>query len=219
MQADLVHPDCPKQHDLSRAYWDRHAPKYDRSMKILGGPMPRTLQLAAEAVRGAERVLELAAGTGLVTLALAREARWVVATDYSRAMVSLLEKRVRAAGLSNVECRQADIYALDLEPGSFDVVVAANVLHLLPDLEGALLAMRRMLRPGGRLVLPTFCHEETRLARLASRILAITGFPGQRRFCARSLQDALQRVGIEVLRAETIPGLLPIGYVEGRFAR
>src|SRR5690606_35338670 len=47
-------------------------------------------------------------GTGLVTLALAREARWVVATDYSRAMVSLLEKRVRAAGLSNVECRQAD---------------------------------------------------------------------------------------------------------------
>lgn len=180
--------------------------------------MPRMLELVGEAVRGAEKVLEVAAGTGLVTAVLGREARHVVATDYSSAMVARLEDRVRTAGFDNVECRRADIYALDFGPGSFDFVVASNVLHLVPDFDGAIQALRRMLRAGGRLVAPTFCHDETKLSWVASRLLAITGFPGHRRFSARSLRCALEACGLEILRAETIPGLIPIGYVEGRFA-
>lgn len=49
-------------------------------------------------------------------------------------MVAALEQRVRDAGLMNVRCEQADLYALRFEDGAFDAVVAANVLHLVPDL-------------------------------------------------------------------------------------
>lgn len=198
-----------------REYWERHARKYDASLRVLGRPFPRMLELVTQAVAGRERVLEVAAGTGLVTSALARAARNVVATDYAQAMVDMLRERVREAGLTNVECEAGDIYALKYPAGSFDAVVAANVLHLVPDLAGALAALARVLKPDGRLVLPTFCHDQTRLSWVVSRALAVTGFPGHRRFTLASLQRSLQEAKIRIERSEVIPGLIPIGYVEG----
>lgn len=200
-----------------RAYWERHAKNYGRSMTVLGGPMPRMVRLAGEAVRGAGTVLEVAAGNGLVTGTLARSAGEVVATDYAEAMVAALRERVRSEGLTNVRCEQADLYALRFEPGSFDAVVAANVLHLVPDLGGALRALRSMLKPGGRLVVPTYCHDETILSWTVSRSLALTGFPGHRRFTVAGLREVLGVAGLKELRAEALPGVIPIGYVEGTF--
>jgi ubiquinone/menaquinone biosynthesis C-methylase UbiE len=203
--------------DEDRAYWERHSKSYDRSLRILNRNLPRLRELAATAVQGAERVLEVAAGTGVVTTAIARSARRVIATDYSEAMVSTLKTRVRDAGLSNVDCERGDIFALPYAPESFDAVVAANVLHLLPDLPGAIAALRKMLAPGGKLVVPTFCHDETLLSAVVSRVLALTRFPGHRRFTVQSLRDTLVGRGLQVLRQETLSGLIPIGYVEGVF--
>ncbi len=128
-----------------------------------------------------------------------------------------LERRVRDAKVANVRCEQADIYALRFDDGAFDAVVAANVLHLVPDLPGALAALRRVLKPGGRVIVPTFCHDETALSWVVSRALAVTGFPGHRRFTAKSLQQVVEDSGVRVTRTETLPGLIPIGYVEGTF--
>jgi len=201
-----------------RSYWERHASHYDASLRILGRPFPRMLELTRDAVRGRPRVLEVAAGTGLVTRALAEVAGEVVATDYASAMVAMLTQRCRELGLRNVRCEQADIYALHFEPESFDAVVAANVLHLVPDLDGALTALRRVLKRGGKLVTPTFCHDETWLSAILSRAASLTGFPSHRRFTARSLREALEAFGAHVDRAETLPGLVPIGYVEATVA-
>lgn len=197
-----------------RAYWERHAAHYDASLRVLGRSFPRMLELTGEAVRGRGRVLEVAAGTGLVTRALAEVAEEVIATDYASAMVEQLEQRVRELGLANVRCEQADIYRLRFEPESFDAVVAANVLHLVPDLDEALASLRRVLKRGGKLVTPTFCHDETWLSAILSRAASLTGFPSHRRFTARSLRQALEAFGARVDRAETLPGLVPICYVE-----
>ncbi|MET0409858.1 MAG: methyltransferase domain-containing protein [Polyangiaceae bacterium] len=99
---------------------------------------------------------------------------------------------------------------------SFDAVVAANVLHLVPDLPGALASLRRVLRPGGKLIAPTFLHDETKLSWLLSRALALTGFPGHRRLSAASLHRALEDAGFSIERTETIPGPFPIGFVTGK---
>ena len=140
-----------------RDYWERHARNYDASLQwVLGRPLPRMSKLASEAVRGKARVPEVAAGTGIVTSAIAQTSDFVIATDYAAAMVEMLEQRVQEAGLKNVTCEQADIYALAYQAGEFDAVVAANVLHLVPDLTAALHALRSVLMPGGTLVAPTF---------------------------------------------------------------
>lgn len=199
-------------------YWERHASKYDASVRwTLGKPLSRMSDLCAEAVRGHQRVLEVAAGTGIVTSAIAETCGSVVATDYAEAMVEVLARRIRAEGHDNVQFEQADIYALPYPEGAFDAVVAANVLHIVPDFAAAIDALRRVTKPGGKLVAPTFCHDETRISWLASRIFAITGFPSNRRFTLQSLRGALEDRGLQVTRAEVLPGLLPIGHVEGKF--
>ena len=201
-----------------REYWDRHARNYDASLRwVLGRPLPRMLELASAAVRGKLRVLEVAAGTGFVTSAIAQTSDSVVATDYAAAMVEALKQRVKRAGIENVTCEQADIYALPYPAGEFDTVVAANVLNLVPDLPAAIEALRKVTKPSGSLVVPTFCHDETRLSWLASRILAVSGFPGHRRFTMRSLRCALEENGVEVAHAELLSGLIPIGFVAATF--
>jgi len=201
--------------DSGQAYWNRLARNYDRSMLLLGRPIPRMIELTQAELKGTGDVLEVAAGTGLLTLPMARTARRVVATDYAKAMVGVLQQRVQEAGLTNVECSQRDVYALGFPPASFDAVVCANVLHLLPDLPGALAALKAVIRPGGLLVAPTFCHAETRTSRAVSRVLAWTGFPSQRRLSSRTLREALEGAGFQVTRQEVIPGLIPVGFVTG----
>jgi len=73
-----------------------------------------------------------------------------------------------------------------------------------------------MLRPDGILIAPTFCHDETRISWLVSRLLAVTGFPGHRRFTVQSLNGALEDAGLAVDLSESLPGLIPIGYAQGR---
>lgn len=198
--------------DDGKAFWERTAGRYDLSMTLFGGPLAAMLPLVAEEVEGLERVLELAAGTGLVSAAIAPVVGELVATDYAEAMVVKVEERVRTLGLDNVRARTLDVYALD-GTGPFDAIVAANVLHLLPDLDGALDAMLGALRPGGRLILPTYCHDQTRLAQVTSRVLGFVGFPGQRRLTLARLEGLLTSRGMSVRRSVLLPGLLPIGFV------
>ena len=198
--------------DDGRAFWERTAARYDRSMLLLGGPLQPMVRLVAEEVSGLDRVLEVAAGTGLVTRALAPVVGSLVATDYARAMVDRLAERVRQDGLDNVTVRRLDLLELDGDD-RYDAVVAANVLHLLPDLDAALAAMVGALAPGGRLVVPTYCHDETAVSRLTSRALGLVGFPGQRRLTLERLAGLLEGRGMEVRRAALLPGLLPIGFV------
>ncbi len=202
----------------AKDYWERHARNYDASMRwVFGRPVPRMMELASQAVRGKRKVLEVAAGTGIVTEAIAETSQSVVATDYAEAMVDELEKRIQRDGLSNVTCGQADIYALSYPAGEFDAVVAANVLHLVPDLSAAIEALRKVSIPGGLLVAPTFCHDETKISWILSRLFAVTGFPAQRRFTMQSLCTALENNGLQVVRSESLPGLIPIGHVEATF--
>jgi ubiquinone/menaquinone biosynthesis C-methylase UbiE len=206
-----------REAERERDFWDRTAPKYDRVVTgVFGRPLSRARELTANAAAGAGTVLEVAAGTGLMTAAIAPRVRQVIATDYSDPMLAVLRERLKVAGLSNVEAARRDIYTLGYPAASFDAVVAANVLHLVPDLERALDALLHVLRPRGTLVTPTFVHDETALAWAASRVLAnVLRQPMRRRFTTASLWEALEQRNLRITRAETIPGVIPIAFVEG----
>jgi ubiquinone/menaquinone biosynthesis C-methylase UbiE len=199
-----------------RLFWERKAAQYDRvAMGLFGRPLPRAMELVADGVTRADVVLEVAAGTGLMSAVIAPRVRHLVATDYAENMLAVLRERLTNAGIANVELAHRDIYALGYPPASFDIVVASNVLHLVPDLKRALDALCQVLRPGGKLITPTFCHDETRVAWLVSRlVLKLMGQPMHRRFTAASLRHVHEERGLRVTRAETIPGVIPIGYVE-----
>jgi SAM-dependent methyltransferase len=147
--------------------------------------------LAALGVRAGERVADVGAGGGYLTLHLSRAvgpSGRVVATDIDEEALALLRRR--AAGLPWVEARRADagVDGGGLEKGSYDLIVLAQVDHLLPeDRRGAALrGLFAALRPGGRLALANAERHRAgtdralRAAGLSGRTREVdAGLPGQ----------------------------------------
>ncbi len=131
--------------------WELVAPAYDRELR------PFFQHYSAEAVRAARlpagaEILDVAAGPGTLSLEVAREARRVVAIDFSEAMIATLRENVRAAGLANVESRVGDGQALPFGDESFDGAFSMFGLMFFPEVARGFSELRRVLRPGGRAV-------------------------------------------------------------------
>jgi len=140
-------------------FWDRVAGIYD--LYAFGYNRTTNLKLietVCQQINENQDVLECACGTGLLSKPLALRCRMLTATDYSEAM--LKKTRSRCKGLSNVIIEKADISHLDYQDQSFDVVVAANVIHLLEDSDAALKEMERVCRKGGKMIVPVYVNKE-----------------------------------------------------------
>jgi ubiquinone/menaquinone biosynthesis C-methylase UbiE len=122
---------------------------YERYMvPLLFRPYAEELAARATAMRP-RRILETAAGTGVVTAALAAalpEAE-IVATDLNQAMLDVAQTRVNS---SNVSFRQSDALELPFEDGSFDLVVCQFGVMFYPDKVQGNCEALRVLRDGGR---------------------------------------------------------------------
>lgn len=136
-------------------FWDTVAWVYDVFANGINRKANRQLCAAVEKqILPSDRVLECACGTGLLTCAMAPRCKSLVATDLSVPMLKRAEKKCRKYG--NVRFDKADILHLPFPNGSFDAVVAANVIHLLEEPRKALAELDRVCRPGGRLIIPTY---------------------------------------------------------------
>lgn len=127
---------------------------------------PETMVLGKEVVRRLElrpgtRLLDVAAGSGAVSIPAAKLGADVVATDLAPAMIERLNARARAEGLSTVEGRTMDGQALELDDDAFDIAVSMNGVSLFPDMARGLAELVRVTRPGGRVVIVAFGPIET----------------------------------------------------------
>jgi SAM-dependent methyltransferase len=133
------------------------------------------------------RVLEVAAGTGVVTRRLAATLgidASIVATDLNPAMLD----EARARGTARpVDWRQADAMSLPFDDGTFDVVVCQFGAMFFPDKAKAFSEARRVLRPGGVLLFSVWdCIEENEFADVVTRTVAIMFPEDPPRFLART---------------------------------
>jgi ubiquinone/menaquinone biosynthesis C-methylase UbiE len=140
-----------EEHAAPPEAWDAIAEGYDRYVA------PQEVDLASEALRlvglePGERFLDVAAGTGGLSLPAARLGAQVLATDWSPAMIERFEARVREEGLRTAEGRVMDCHALDLPDDSFDVTGSQFGVMLVPDQPRALREMVRVTKPGGRVL-------------------------------------------------------------------
>ena len=135
--------------------WDRYVAHAEIVARTDGFQALRDRILERAEIRPGEVVVDLGAGTGLLTLPAAEAAEKVWAVDISAKMCDYLATKARSAGHENVESVIASAVSLPLVTESVDVVVSNYCLHHLPHEEKltALRELHRVLRPGGRCVL------------------------------------------------------------------
>jgi SAM-dependent methyltransferase len=138
----------------TRAAWDRIAPGYDRTNT------PTQMWLGNEGLRRAGlragmQFLDVAAGSGALSIPAARLGARVLAIDQSPVMLELLERRAREEGL-DVETRVMDGHALELEDNSVDLAGSQFGVMLFPDMPKGIREMARVVRPGGRVLMNVY---------------------------------------------------------------
>lgn len=138
----------------TRPEWDKIAPGYDRTNT------PTQMWLGHEGLHRAGltagmRFLDVAAGSGALSIPAARLGAQVLATDQSPVMLDLLETRARDEGL-DIETRVMDGHALELDDNSFDVAGSQFGVMLFPDMPKGISEMVRVIKPGGRVLMNVY---------------------------------------------------------------
>ena len=193
-------------------FWDRVARFYDLSHWSNRAVNTASAARVAELVPNRARVLDCAAGTGLFSLAAAEKAASVLCTDQSATMLEQARKKAAKRGVANIRFALRDITALPDRDGSYDAVIAANVLHLLPDPGPAVRELWRVTAPAGRLILPTYLQGTVGTAYgTMIKIYQGVGFHYEHAFTPESYRAFLEGLNLAPVSVEVIPGRMPEG--------
>ncbi|HAM26743.1 MAG TPA: bifunctional demethylmenaquinone methyltransferase/2-methoxy-6-polyprenyl-1,4-benzoquinol methylase [Microbacteriaceae bacterium] len=150
----MAKADLSKQPDEVAAMFDGVAKHYDRTNSVLSmgnSLIWRVATVRAVAPQAGERILDIAAGTGTSSVALAKSGADVVAADFSPGMIEV--GRQKHPGITFV---QADAMELPFGNDEFDAVTISFGLRNIEDPKKALAEMYRVLKPGGRVVICEF---------------------------------------------------------------
>ncbi|MBA0127655.1 methyltransferase domain-containing protein [Haloechinothrix sp. YIM 98757] len=187
------------RHQRWHRYWDKHARTYDREMRLMDRIFfAGSRQWACEQATG--DTLEVAIGTGL-NLESYPDDVTLTGVDLSAEMLEVARKRAEQLGRS-VELRQANAHELPFADASFDTVVCTLGLCTIPEERTAIDEMRRVTRPGGRLVLLDHVEAASGPVRLIQRGLELVTVPlGGEHFLRRPF-NTVRAAGFEIEHRE-----------------
>ena len=190
-----------------RQFWNFRALSYDEAIgNMYDDAYRHTAELSLKYLSSTDRVLEFACGTGIVTVAVAPHVEHIRAIDISDEMVTRAAAKVSGQGLANVDVTQTDLFDPSLEEGSFDAVMAFNVLLYVDNFEEVMARIAALLKPGGMFVSATDClgwnfSKAARMKFWRSRTgkMPYVGF-----FTRKGLEKKIAAGGFEVLERDNL---------------
>ncbi len=189
-------------------FWDKISPLYDLFEQVYNGKVYRgTGEKVAEFIEPSDTVLECACGTGAISIYIAQRCRRLIATDFAAGMLRQAEKKCRE--FENVVFRKADITHLKCKDNRFDKAVAGNVIHLLPNPEQALHELERVVKPGGRIIIPTYINMSKGTGTAAVKFITLLGADFKRQFDLESYKQFFADMGYANVEYHVVDGRMP----------
>ncbi|MBT8155374.1 class I SAM-dependent methyltransferase [Epibacterium ulvae] len=181
----------------------------------------RTLDRVAHYLTPEQDVLELGAGTGTTAVKLAGQVKSITATDLAPAMLAIADQRAAEAAVDNLTTQVA--VAQDAPEGPFDVILAMNLLHLLPDLTADLAAIAARLPDGGLFISKTPSLGEARVIKrmIMTAMVSVMQWVGKAPktvsfLTTATLEQMIQDAGFEVVEVGDYPVSTPGRFVVAR---
>ena len=189
-------------------FWNKISPVYDLFENVYNRKVYKGTGIkVAEFIDKNDSVLECACGTGAITEEIAKKCRQVLATDFAEGMLKRASKKCRKYG--NVSFRQEDITDIKSADSSFDKAVAGNVIHLLPEPEKALNELLRVVRPGGKVIIPTYINMARDSSGFAVKFIEKLGAEFKRQFDIDSYKKFFEDKGFKDVEFHVVDGRMP----------
>lgn len=196
---------------MNKKIWDLYAPIYERAMRFDSKVYKVMYDRIPKVIEGKD-VLEIATGPGLLAKHVAHAANKMIATDYSDGMIAEARKGEYP---DNLTFEVADATNLPFDDNSFDVVLIANALHIMPDPEKALQEIDRVLRNKGILIAPNFVnHGSGLMSSVWSGILKIAGVSFEHQWRTEEYKAFLEKNGWKVKNCKEMQARITMAYVE-----
>lgn len=195
----------------NKGFWDRWARRYDRAMSADKDTYARILNRMKRKLNRNMVVLELACGTGILSVQLAGNVKMLEATDFSEEMIKQARRKCHSARL---HFSVQDATALPYAPETFDAVVISNALHIMPSPGKVLAEIKRVLKPDGILIAPTFTAAGSVFGRIKIRIMELSGFRVFHKWDPQKYLDFLKANGFTITDSKVYGGVLALTYVE-----
>lgn len=183
-----------------KQFWDRVAYIYTYFMKRNDTAYRESVKMMKPFLNKNMDVLEIGCGTGQISFLLNRYVRMLIASDYSEKMIEKARKRSKC---NNIEFRVEDGTKLSFKDESFNALVIANVLHIVPDSDSILREARRVLKNDGFLFIINFINdkeETTFLEKLMKRL----GFKTYRKFTEKKFIKYIEGLGFKMIKTKLI---------------
>ena len=195
---------------MSLNVWNVFAPVYEFTMRSQKNIYDYMYKRIGEVSKG-KAVLELATGPGMIARHIASSASSVVATDFAPKMIETARK---AKNPENVRFEVADATSLRFMDKSFDVVVIANALHIIPNPEKALAEIRRVLKDDGVLIAPNFIFKAGGKRNLWQKFLSLVGVRFAHEWTEDEYKSFLNANGWTIEMSYVLKGRIDLAYVE-----
>lgn len=189
-------------------FWNKISPVYDLFENVYNRKVYKGTGIkVAEFICISDSVLECACGTGAITEEIAKKAQKVLATDFAEGMLKRASNKCRK--YSNVSFRQEDITDIKSGDNSFDKAVAGNVIHLLPEPEKALNELLRVVKPGGKLIIPTYINMLKNSSKVTVSVIKKMGADFKRQFDLDSYKEFFEKKGFKDVEYYVVDGRMP----------
>jgi 2-polyprenyl-3-methyl-5-hydroxy-6-metoxy-1,4-benzoquinol methylase len=156
-------------------------------------------------LHGSDLVLDYGCGTGTLSLRFAGGVKEIHGIDFAAGMIEAAQRKAAETRIDNARFMQATIFDPRLEKGSYDVVLAWGILHLVDDRNLVVKRIHELLQPGGVLVTATECMAEkkTLITSLLSFLMKIGIFPiSLKFFTVTELEDSVTRAALRIVEKE-----------------
>ncbi len=183
---------------MKKSFWENFAFIYDIAMKRAEKSDTAAAEYIADFLNKDFCMLEAACGTGRFSCVIAKYVKELISCDYADNMVKETRKKAERRGIHNIKCSVQDITRLEFEDNTFDAVMAANVLHLLPEPERAIKELKRVLKPGGLVIIPNYINAE-RKSKVFLRFIGLLGFKPKSEWNKNEFLNFLRENNLEVL--------------------
>ena len=195
---------------MKEGVWNFFAPIYERAMKSQKS-IYDYIYKEISAAASAKNVLELATGPGMIAKHIASSAKSVTATDFAPKMIEAAKK---GSVPENVSFEVVDATNLRYQNDSFDLVVIANALHIIPEPEKALAEIDRVLKSNGTLIAPNFIEREKGKKNLWQKILSLVGIKFAHEWTKEEYKTFLSDHGWQVTKSHVCKGRIDLLYAE-----